>query len=76
MTIQSCKSRLYLKLGVVTALPRSQLSPRIQNAMLERKKEPMGRCCDGSGVMPLLERVGLGSPTSEDGLLDAVKCGS
>ena len=33
--------------------------------MLERKKEPMGRCC---GV----ERVRLGSPTSEDGLLDVV----
>ena len=44
--------------------------------MLERKKEPMGRCCGGSGVTPLLQRVGLGSPTSKDGLLDAVKCGS
>ena len=32
----------------------------------------MGRC-GGSGVTPLLERVGLGSPTSEDGVLDAVK---
>ena len=40
--------------------------------MLERKKEPMGRCCGGSSVTPLLKRVGLGSPTSEDGLLDAV----
>ena len=40
--------------------------------MLERKKEPMGRYCGGSGVTPLLERVGLGSPISEDGLLDAV----
>ena len=44
--------------------------------MLERKKEPMGRCCGRSGVMPLLERVGLGSPESEDDLLDTVKCGS
>ena len=44
--------------------------------MLERKKEPMGRCFGGSDVTPLLERVGLGSPTSKDGLLDAVKCGS
>ena len=41
--------------------------------MLERKKEPMGRCCDESGVTPPLKRVRLGSPTSEDGLLDAVK---
>ena len=37
--------------------------------MLERKKEPMRRCCGGSGVTPLLERVRVGSPTSEDGLL-------
>ena len=44
--------------------------------MLERKKKPMRRCCGGSGVTPLLERVGLGSSTSEDGLLDVVKYGS
>ena len=42
--------------------------------MLERK-EPMVRRCGASGVTPLLERVGLGSPTS-DGLLDVGKCGS
>ena len=30
-----------------------------ESIMLERKKEPMGRCCGGSGVMPLLRESGL-----------------
>ena len=63
-----------LILGVVMALPRSQLSPRIQNA---REKEGANKkMLWWKWMMPLLERVGLGSPTLENGLLDAMKCGS
>ena len=58
-------------IGVVTALRRSQLSPRIENV-----REKVGangkmcwwKCCDA----PFGENR-VGSPTSEDGLLDGLK---
>ena len=67
----SVTSFIVIILGVVTALRRSQLSPRIENV-----REKVGangkmcwwKCCDA----PFGENR-VGSPTSEDGLLDAVK---